>query len=111
MLQLFPTALKVGPRLVVNLIVSSYAAVSFDAVGHFPIAPPIYFLELSSPGATWAQMKMVQCCIWVKSQTFSTRMSELSVSGIMARSKTDPIAPYPTQIFVGITYRLSHSIQ
>ena len=84
---------KSEPQSVVNLNVSSCAAVSFHALGRSPTAPSVYFLELSSPGATWAQMKMAWCCIWVKSQTFSTRMSALNVSGTMAKSNTDPHCP------------------
>ena len=84
---------KSGPQPVVNLNVSSCAAVSFNALGCSPTAPSVYYLELSSPGATWAQMKIAWCCIWVKSQTFSTHMSALNVSGTMAKPNTDPRCP------------------
>ena len=84
---------KHGPQSVVNLNVSSCAAVSFHALGRSPTASSVYCLDLSSPGATWAHMKMAWCCIWVKSQTFSTRMSALNVSGTMAKSNTDLRCP------------------
>ena len=84
---------KSGPQSVVSLNVSSCSAVSFHALGYSPTAPYVYFLELSSPGATWAQMKMAWCCIWVKSQTFSTCMSALNVLGTMTKSNTDPHCP------------------